>query len=239
VIELGTLDRITVVVGERGVGKSTLTRRDSRAFQLEMGGLVIGHSPNGQIGAAPFISFADSMRELERGLRRKPEQQWILTTGEPEELLDYASALSLALRKRAHQRVDVRFKPTRPPPPGLDATPLLVVIDEGAHLKRHPTNEEVERLEHFLVGARHAHVALTYSIQAPTKRAWILMEQASRFRVFRYSHEYGQNALRAAGLPQEVTEELGSLPNYMYWHQDKAEPGRGRFVTLEKRDERG
>lgn len=231
-IELGTLDRITVVVGERGVGKSTLARRDASAFQHETGGLVIGHSPNGAIGASPEIAFADSMRELERGLRRRPDLQWFLTRGDPEHLFDYAQALSLGLRKRAFKQAGAKFREHRPPPFPIDATPVLVVVDEGAYLKRHPDNEQTEEIERFLVSARHNHVALTYSIQAPTRRLWILMEQATRFRIFRYTHEWGANALRAAGIPQPVVPQLKELPNFVYYSADKRDLDAQGFVTL-------
>lgn len=241
-IEIGTLDRITVMVGEKGVGKSTLAKRDSEDFQRETGGLVIGHSPNGQIGYGDRIAFASTMRELEKGIRRRPDLQWFLTRGDPQEVIDYGTALSLALRKRAHDRVNatrplfdrIRWREDRPPPFPIDATPVLVVVDEGTSMRRHPTDSEIEALEQLLTSTRHKHLALTFLTQAPTKRLWVTMEQATRFRLFRYTHQWGGNAIRAAGVPQAVVEELPTLPNFVYYASEKIDPHSGRWERLSK-----
>ncbi len=233
-IEIGTLDRVTAILGERGMGKSTLAKMDAREFQRETGGYVIGHSPNGQIGAADDIAFYDSLEKLSRGLRKHPGKMHFLAKGAAEPVIHYADSLALAIRRSAHRRQWKRFREHRPAPPGMMAPPVLVIIDEGASMKRHPNNEELEHLERFLTSARHKHVALSWSIQAPSARQWVLLEQANRFRVFRYTHEWGANAIRAAGIPKEVVDELRDLPRFVYYHQDKADTGSGSFRVLPK-----
>ncbi len=174
------------------------------------------------------------MRDLERGLRRQPHLQWFLTRGDPQEVIDYGNDLALTMRKKAHQRAGARFREDRPPPFAIDATPVLVVIDEGTYMRRHPTDEEIERLEQLLVSTRHKHLGLTFLTQAPTKRLWVTMEQATRFRLFRYTHEWGGNAIRAAGIPREVVMSLPTLPNFRFFASEKIDPASGRWETLER-----
>jgi hypothetical protein len=232
VIPIGSLDRVTAIVGERGMGKSTLARLDARDFQRSTGGYVIGHSPNGQIGAGDNIAFHDDLRKLQRGLRRHPEKMHFLAAGPAEPILHFGDALSIAIRRSAHRREWKRFKETRPAPEGLEAPPLLIVIDEGTSMKRHPSNEETEALERLLVNARHKHLAITWSIQAPTARQWVLMEQANRLRIFRYTHEYGVNSLRAGGIPKDVAYQLRELPRFHYFAMDKGGDDEGNYRRL-------
>lgn len=237
-IEVGTLDRVTIVLGERGMGKSTLIKHDFDAFRAETGGLIIGHSRNGQIGTEPDIVFHDDVERLQRGLRRHPAKIHLVTKGPAEPVLAYAEALSLAIRKRAWKRAHPLrpFNPHRPLDAGTLATPVMVLIDEGVAMKRHPSNEEMQRLEEMLTSARHMHLAVTWSIQTPTARQWILMEQGNRFRVFRYVHEWGGNALRAAGIPKEAVEEIRELPRFVYYHRDKFDPRTAGFRVVKKRE---
>lgn len=242
-LEIGKLDRITAIIGERGMGKSTLTKLDAREFQRQTGGYVIGHSPNGQIGNEPDIKFYDRLdgwRGLVKGMARDPQLIHIMTRGVAEPLIDFAESLSLKIRHNAFKQVARErnlwfktFNDARPAEKGTKAPPILVIVDEGTSMKRHPSNAEVERLERFLVNSRHKHVALTWSIQSPTKRQWILLEQANRFRIFRYTHEYGANSIRAAGIPKEVAlNELHDLPRFAYFELNKGEDTGGRFKTL-------
>lgn len=242
-IEIGTLDRITPIIGERGTGKSTLAKIDALEFQRSTGGLVLGHSPNGQIGHESYIDFHDSFRSLEKGLRKRPGQMHFLADGgSPEEVIDYARALSLALRRKGHESADVKFNPKRPAPPSVMAAPVLVIIDEGTHtdqskrLRKEQDSEittaDLRELEKFLTSARHENVALTFLIQAPTARSWVYMEQGNRFRVFRYMHEWGLNSVRAAAIPKEAMAQIRKLPKFCYYHFDKDNPERAGFRKL-------
>lgn len=244
-IVIGTLDRITSVVGERGVGKSTYVKvHDALQFQRETGGYVIGHSPNGQIGFEPYIDFHDSEKSLVRGLRERPAQMHFVASGmTPEEVIDFARRLSLVLRKQGHELCGHKFNPLRPAPKGTYAAPILVVIDEGTHTDSTDkipkaedggpvTTRSVKELEKFLTSARHEHIALTWLIQAPTARSWRFMEQSNRFRIFRYVHEWGGNALRAAGIPQEEVVEVRGLDKFVYLQWDKDSPKIVKYVHL-------
>lgn len=231
-IEIGTLDRLTAVIGERGTGKSTWALLDARAFQRETGGFVIAHSPRGQIGRADDVKMHDTVRKAARGLRWDPGSIHVVTDDSPEAVIDFARDLAFASRKAAHQRENHRFRPNRPAPKGLRAPPTLAIIDEGTHLKRGMTNIEIEDLQRMLTSARHDHFALTMLIQSPSARSWAFQEQASRFRVFRYMHEWGLNAIRAAAVPQEWIEGIRNLKKYSYFRMDKSDPEAARFERL-------
>ena len=235
-IEVGKLDRITVILGERGTGKSTLAWLDAKEFQRETGGYVIGHSPNGQIGQRPGVHFWDDISKLSRGMRRWPGDQHFVVKGSAEELIAYGDRMALSIRRRAFMKKFPlkRWREDRPMPPGVFAPPVLIIVDEGVAMKRHPSNEEIEHLEKFLTSARHKHVAFTWLSQAPTSRQWIILEQANRFRIFRYTHEWGGNAIRAAGLDKDALQVVKEMPNFMYYHHDKSDPGGAYFTELPK-----
>ena len=231
-IEIGTLDRVTAVVGERGTGKSTWAALDARTFQRETGGFVIAHSPKGQIGAASDVSMHNTVKKAARAMRWDPGRVHVVTDDPPELVIDYARDLALAVRKKAHRDQNVKFRDNRPAPKGLKAPPVLVIVDEGTHLKRGMTNHEIEELQKFLTSARHEHVAVTMLTQAPNARAWVYQEQASRFRIFRYLHEWGLNAIRAAAIPQEHLQAIRDLPKFRYFRFDKDAPHAARFEKL-------
>jgi hypothetical protein len=231
-IEIGALDRVTAVIGERGVGKSTWTKLDARAFQRETGGFVVGHSPRGYIGADADVKMHNTVAKMTRGLRREPGYIHIVTDDPPELVIEFGRGLALASRKRAHRDANVKFRENRPAPPGLLAPPVLILIDEGTHLKRGMSSAEIEELQKFLTGARHEHVGMTLLSQAPTTRSWTFQEQANRFRVFRYLHEWGLNAMRAAAIPQEHLQAIRDLPKFRYFRFDKDAPHAARFEKL-------
>lgn len=233
-IEIGSLDWTTFVVGEKGVGKSTWLKLDALGFQRRTGGFVLIHSPRGQIGTAPYIVMSDNVDKLRKALRRHPDKIHVVTDGDPETVVDYGVDLAYALRKRAHdqQWPPLRFRDNRPAPKGLKATPVSIVIDEGTHMAKGITRDEQAALEKFLTSLRHSHIAMTMAIQAPTARAWVFAEQASRFRLFRYMHEWGLNSVRAAAIDQEVIEVMREIPKFTYYAFDKDTPEKAGWHRL-------
>lgn len=231
-IEIGTLDRVTAVIGERGTGKSTWALLDARVFQRETGGFVVAHSPRGQVGRAPDVKMHNTVQKAARSMRWNPGLIHVVTDDDPEDVVEYARALAIGSRKKAHRDANVRWRENRPAPPGLIAPPVLAVIDEGTALRRGMSSGEIEELQRFLTSARHEHVAVTMLTQAPTARAWTFQEQASRFRVFRYLHEWGLNAIRAAAVPQEHLQAIRDLPKFQYFRLDKDAPKAARFERL-------
>jgi hypothetical protein len=231
-MEIGTLDRVTAVIGERGTGKSTWAALDARVFQRETGGFVVVHSPRGQIGVAPDVRMHNTVSKAARAMRRDPGAIHVVTDDDPEDVLEYARDLAFASRKKAHKDAGVKWHDNRPAPKGLKAPPVLAVIDEGTALRRGMTNAEIEDLQRFLTSARHEHVAVTLLSQAPTARSWTFQEQASRFRIFRYLHEWGLNAIRAAAVPQEHLQRIRDLPKFSYFRLDKENPSQADFERL-------
>ncbi len=233
-IAVGSLDRVTTIIGERGMGKSTFALLDARAFQRETGGYVIGHSPNGQIGLAPDVVLHDDLKRLSKGLRRNPERIHIVVRGAPEDVIAYGERLALSIRKRAFERTHKfeKFRADRPAPRGMLAPPVLMIVDEGVAMKRRPGDIDLADLERMLTSARHNHFAVTWSSQAPTSRQWVLLEQSNRLRVFRYTHEYGANALRAAGIHRDVVPVMRDLPRFSYYSFDKQAPESAHFTML-------
>ncbi len=229
---IGDLDRVTSVIGERRMGKSTWSMLDARVFQRETGGFVLAHSPRGQIGAAGDVKMHNTVKKAAKGLKADPGLIHVVTDDSPEAVLDYGRDLAYAARKRAHREAGIRFRPNRPAPSGLRAPPVLVIIDEGTALSRGMSNEQIEDLQRFLTSARHEHVAVTFLSQAPTARSWTYLEQSNRFRVFRYLHEWGLNAVRAAAIPQESLDQIRELPPFEYFRFDKERPHAARFERL-------
>lgn len=246
-IEIGTLDMLHVLFGEKKTGKSTLAKLQSTYFQRSTGGFVIGHSPNGQIGWAPDIEFHDSLTSLDRGVRKRPAMKHFLADGgTPEDVIDYGRALALALRKQGHKKAGEKFHPHRPAKPGVLAAPVLTIVDEGTHTQqvdtkwRKPGDDdgsigviEKRELEKLLTSLRHENLAIIYLIQTPTARAWIYTEQATAAFTFRYSHEYGRNAIRAAGfIPKEEMPAIALLPNFEYYQFEKSNPWAAGYRKL-------
>lgn len=233
-IEVGSMDRLTVVIGEKGTGKSTWTKLDARVFQRQTGGWVIGHSPRGQIGVASDIVLHDTVKKLARGLKRDPGRIHIVTDDSPEDVLEYGKALALASRKRAFKEMYPfkKFRPNRPAPTGMKAPPVLVIVDEGTHVSGDLSKEGKADLQRFLTSLRHEHLAITFLSQAPTARSWTYQEQASGFRVFRYMHEWGLNSIRAAAIPKDRLDEIRELPDFQYFRLDKKNPRAAGFEKL-------
>lgn len=220
--EIGSIDRITAVIGLRGTGKSTWAVQDACSVQREMGAIVIGHSPGARLptvlpnGQVPDMSWHDSIRSLERGLQRHPLRMHFLVTGDPEEVIQYGRELALAIRKKSIKDAGHRFKHNRPVPKGVMATPVHIVIDEGTALRESFSAEDKRAWKIFLTGARHEHVSLTWLIQSPTAKNWILMEQSNRIITFRYMHEWGLNAIRAAGIHKDDLQSIRDLPDFQF-----------------------
>ena len=231
-IEIGELDDVTSVFGAKKTGKSTWVLREARHFQRTTGGYVIGHSPNGQIGAFPDVEFSRDVRELSSRIRRRPEKIHIVTTGSPEDVLEYGRAMALSIRARAVKqhfkdqgKMFARFKPDEPAPRGVMAPPTLVIYDEGIAMQENPSREESMDFQKFLTSTRHEHMAFYFLNQAPSKRAWMIAEQSRRVICFRYLHEWGANSIRAAGVPQETVKSLRELPRFEYLVFDSDKPG--------------
>jgi hypothetical protein len=225
-IEIGTLDDVVSVFGAKKTGKSTWALREARRFQLATGGYVIGHSPNGQIGRASDVEFSRDVETLARRLARHPEKIHVVTTGAPEDVLDYGRAMARALRERAVKKAGHwRFDPHSPAPPGVMAPPVLVIYDEGIAMQENPSREESMEFQRFLTSTRHEHMAFMFLNQAPSKRAWMIAEQSRRVIMFRYLHEWGANSIRAAGIPQETVLKLKTLPRFEYLYFDADKPG--------------
>jgi len=223
-VQIGSLDRITAVIGARGTGKSTWAIADAYRFSRTTGAYVIGHSPGARLpvelpsGKPLPLSWHDDIKSLQRGLRKHPDRLHIVVSGEPEAVVDFGRSLARGVKKKSIKSAGHRYRENRPIPPGVSAPPTYILIDEGTTIREGWSREERREWKEFLTGARHEHVALTWLVQAPTAKNWLLIEQSNHLRVFRYSHEWGLNAIRAAGVPQEDLAKIRALPNYHSRH---------------------
>ena len=234
-IEIGSLDRLTSVIGLRGMGKSTWLVGDAIAAQRDLGAIVLGHSPGARLpsrlpdGTDARIVYHSDLRSIERGLRRRDgtAQMHVLAAGEVDDLIGYARALSRAMRRRAVTAAGYRYRDDRPTPDGVKATPIHVMVDEGSALRDWPRKSAQQRdWQIFLTGLRHEHMSLTWSIQSPTMRSWVLLEQSNRVVVFRYLHRWGLDALQATGMvPRDDLPRIRTLPQFR--HLDYGYAGRG------------
>jgi len=223
VVEIGKLDEIHTVIGARGSGKSTFMVELSMELRATIGGYYIGHSPEAWLpttlpdGTQVPIHFFESMKALERGVRANPGDINIKVGDNPDEVIEYAEAIAGSAVKRAVEKTNHRFKKSQPIPSGVLASPTIIIIDEGLYLRsagKHSKYQDREAFEKFLVTARHRHIGLIWGIQKPTGRIWSLLEQSTKIHTFHYNHEYGLNALRAAGVPKDRLEEIAELPHY-------------------------
>jgi hypothetical protein len=223
-IEIGSHDDVTSVFGAKGTGKSTWVLLNARRFQRETDGYALGHSPNGQVGAAPDVEFSRDVEELSAKLRRRPEKIHIVTGGAPEDVLAYGRALAHSLRAQATKKAGHRFRPDTPAPPGVKARPVMVIYDEGIAMVDNPSRDDSMEFQKFLTSTRHEHMSFVFSNQAPSKRAWMIAEQSRKLVIFRYRHEWGFNSIRAGGIPQEMLGRIRSLPRFHYYYFDADQP---------------
>ena len=239
-IEIGSLDRLTSVIGLRGMGKSTWLVHDALAAQSELGAIVLGHSPGARLpaklpdGRASNIVYHSDLRSLERGIRRRggTSKLHVMAAGEVDDLIAYARQMARAIRRSAVTRAGHRFRDDRPVPDGILATPVHVMVDEGSALRDWPKKSVEQRgWEVFITGLRHEHLSLTWSIQSPAMRSWKLLEQSNRVIAFRYLHRWGLDALQATGMiPQEDLPLIRALPQFehrVYGYGGKGNRGKG------------
>lgn len=227
-----SVDRLVALLGAKGFGKSWHLVEDSIQFRSEYGGYTIAHSPTARLperlGTVDArITWHDSIRSLEggRGISRNPDRLHVVVGGDPEPVIEYARNLATAIRRRAVERAGYIWNPKRPIPQDpndaskkISAPPVYIGIDEGTALRQLPKgSDELREWQVFLTGLRHEHIALTWAIQSPSARNWILLEQASEVRAFRYQHEWGLNAVRARAphlFSADELEAIATLPKY-------------------------
>lgn len=234
-VPIGDVDRLKAVIGERGVGKSEWMIQDVRAFHKEVaGGYAIIHSPSARLpetlhdGTDSLITWHESVKSLEShriGIAKNPERTHVVVSDEPEPVIEYARNLSKAVRRSAIEKAGFRFREKRPVPidkntgERVAAEPVYIGIDEGTALKQMKKgSDDLRNWEIFLTGLRHENVALTWSIQSPNARAYLLIEQASDIVAFRYGHEWGLNSVRARGLSMDEIRLIAAQKKFQFRH---------------------
>lgn len=208
------------------------------------GAYVIGHSigqrlptrlPPGMYGGVELpITYHRSVIDLERGLRKAPQRWHIIapplaqedrTPDRPkssaDDLLKFSIGLSHALRVQAwHRAHPLRFLPKNGASfTGLQVPPVIVILDEGVAVQaaaagERSKGEKADWFNEYLISLRHLHIALLYAVQGATMRSWHILEQASAIHCFQVAHQWGLNAIQAAGASPEQVEQIRTLPKY-------------------------
>ncbi len=229
---IGTVNVLEASIGQRGAGKSTLQcmRADELARQWG-GAYVLGHSLGARLprklpdGRELPLTYHESLRKLEAGLRRHPDRWHILAPPlnakgpkeRADDLLKYVVRLSDALRKQAWQRHHpLGFWKPNLNMEGIECPPIIVVIDEGIAVDAAGANasrkEENSWFMEFLYSLRHYHVAMLYAIQNPSARSWHVLDQSTAIHVFSVRHRWALQTIGAAGANDDELERIKRLP---------------------------
>jgi hypothetical protein len=225
---VGKVDVLEASIGKRGMGKSTWQCHRADQLCREYGGAyVIGHSLGARLppalppdlgGRTLPITYHQTIRNLERGLRRSPDRWHVLAPplsatvrDTADDLLRFAVRFSDSLRKQAWQKAHPFsfWSPTKSMD-GIRCTPVIVIIDEGIAIEAAgPSRKEDNRwfLE-FLYSLRHYHTVLLYAIQDASARSWRVLEQATVINAFRVTHRWALQSLEAAGASPEEVERI-------------------------------
>ncbi len=240
---IGEVDCLEAFIGRRGMGKSTFECARAWQLASQFGGAyVIGHSLGSRMpawlpkelgGHLLPIKYHTTIKKLEWGLRWNPNQWHILapqtqTTSKrgPQEtaddLLRFSLDLSLSIRKQAWRRANPwNIFPWNWWTPtvnylGLECVPIIVIVDEGIAVdSAGPSRKDDNRwfLE-YLYSLRHNHIALLWSLQDISARSWRIADQATAVHAFAIKHQWGINALQAAGATDEEMERIQTLNRY-------------------------
>lgn len=219
-VPIGEYDQLHPVLGVRGSGKSTWLLELAARQQNKYGCILLCHSPGGLLpidrSPIPVVSVPD-MKGVERAMRRQPDHLIMLTRDEPETLRDYAIDVSASIKKDAMRRHGVRVKRGTDVavPPGVQATPILLLLDEGTSTRtRRGSGKITAEWEEFLARMRHWHIGLVYGNQRPSSMAYAFAELSTHIHAFRYEHRWGLDALRAAGMPPDMVKKVPTLQKF-------------------------
>lgn len=247
---IGEVNRLAVLIGARGTGKSTWASHLVLRWQRELGAYVIGHSLGGRLppvlpaelgGFRLPIQYHESLKTMRSGLYWHPERWHILaprpgssTGATADDLLHFAQDMSEAIRRRAWEAKPGNWRwRHNVDHTGVDAPPIIVDIDEGVAVEGAGVSRKDDNrwfLE-FLASLRHMHIAMVWSQQDPTARSWRILEQATDLYVFREHHQWALNALRAAGATEEQIELIRRMPEHRHLH---IRPGSLDWIAAEK-----
>jgi hypothetical protein len=109
------------------------------------------------------------------------------------------------------------------------AAPLLpqgvhLTLDEGVMLTSGAEPGKLKRqLREIIATARHRRLRLTIIAQAANFLDYQTLALADRLDLFAVTDRWNQEKIRSAGVPQEITLKLSSLPDHQYF---SGAPGR-------------
>ncbi len=228
--KIGDVNVLEASVGQRGAGKSTwqCIRADELASSFG-GAYVIGHSLGARLpdrfpdGREIPITYHESLKKLEQGMRRSPDRWHVLAPPlnaahreTADDLLQFSVRMSDAIKKEAWTRAHPfsLYKPHKAKFHDVHATPIIVIIDEGIAIEAaSKSKSEANRwFYEYLYSLRHMHIALLYAIQDPSARSWRILEQATEIHVFNLRHQWALDAIRAAGATDDELERISQLP---------------------------
>lgn len=229
--KIGDWNHFEMMIGKRGMGKSTLMLERMLDLDAIAGGSYkLAHSmgqrfpnrlPSGrsfQIHYYPVASTGGpgerpdsgpAIRKLDSGLRRHPDDIHVLVSDDAQPILEYAQQLGRAVKRSA-----LGFFARRSNPLGKPATPIIVGIDEmvalDAAMGSAQGKDAARWFRKLIISLRHEHIALLAGIQDSNCVSYINAGLATKLWCFKTTHLYAIQSLRAGGMP---TEQVESLPN--------------------------
>lgn len=235
-MNIGDWNRLAVLIGARGQGKSTFGAYLGLSWQREAGAYVIGHSLGGRLprrlplelgGTELPIVYHETVAQVRSGIFWYPERWHILAPApghsggaSADDLLHFAQDLSDSVRRTHWSKKHFGRWKHNSNHEGVAAPPIVCIIDEGIAVQAAGISRKEDNtwfLE-FLISLRHSHIGLVWSQQDPTARSWRILEQATDLYVFREHHRWALAALYAAGAEMEQLEQIRTLPKFKYVH---------------------
>lgn len=156
------------------------------------------------------IRYHQTIRSVDIGIHRWPDDIHVLVGDDAEPLLEYAQLLGRAVKKSA-----LGIFSSRKNPLGQPATPIIVGIDElialDAAMGSAQGKDSARWFRKLLISLRHEHIALLAGIQDSNCASYITSGLATKLWCFNTTHRYAITALEAGGMPKEQVAALPRL----------------------------
>lgn len=189
---------LSIYLGRRGAGKSTLAAMDARYASAE-DVMVIVHDP---LGGFPHMQGLRRVGSLASAKAVAASGEiTVLSNGQFDEIVSWLRAVSPKM------------------PNGS-----LLVIDEGVLLTTTDQAEKLRRkIRECAAVARHAKLRIAIVAQGSMLIDHSLVSMADKVAVFGLVGGYERVKMEACGIPRQVVDKLPTLPDHEYF---RGVPGR-------------
>ncbi len=207
-VPVGDWNHAIGVIGAVGCGKSTYAA--ARALELAAAAApayIVAHDPTWRIPTSlpdgrtvPLRRFQD-LAEARVALRTDAAGIIAPTATDGGKVLEFAR--EIAEKSKGGERVDL----------GTPAVPVVALVDEARMLETSAPGRLRGVFLDLLIGRRHRHVALVYTVQSPKLVDTQLLSGATELALFRIIDDSSLKRLRdEVGVPQDVLDRVQSFP---------------------------